>query len=82
MPSYIYKKESGPTKKRSGSRTLTFSIYRIKNNKPKYLGEVRRESASYKGDYVAVAEFIAKKDHYAFDGYRLKRKDIHITEIR
>ena len=81
MPNYIYKKESGHTKKRSGSRTLTFSIYRIKNNKPKYLGEVIRESASYKGDSATVAEFIAKKDHYAFDGYRLKRKDIHITEV-
>jgi len=80
MPSYIYKKESGPTK-RSGSRTLTFIIYRIKNNKPKYLGEVKRESASYRGDNATVAEFIAKKDHYAFDGYRLKRKDIYIREI-
>ena len=81
MPSYIYTKESGKTKKRSGSRTLIFTIYRIKNNKPKYIGEIRRESASYKGDDATVAEFIAKKDHYAFDGYRLKRKDIHITEI-
>ena len=81
MPNYIYKKESGPTKRSSGGRTLTFSIYRIKNNKPKYLGEVRRESASYKGDSTTVAEFIAKKDHYAFDGYRLKRKDIYIREI-
>lgn len=76
----MYKKHSGAVK-RNGSRTLTFSIYRIKNNKPKYLGEVKRESAAYKGDNTTVAEFIAKKDHYAFDGYKLKRKDIHITEI-
>ena len=81
MPNYIYKKESGTTKKRSGGRTLTFTIYKIKNNKPKYMGEVVRESASYKGDTPTVAEFIAKKDHYAFDGYMLKRKDIHIREI-
>jgi len=81
MPNYIYVREAGPTKRINGSRTLTFEIYRIKNNKPKYMGEVKRESASYKGDRTTVEEFIAKKDHYAFDGYRLKRKDIHITEI-
>lgn len=80
MIRYIYTQHKGQTLT-SGGRNVTYQIYRVIHNKPKYLGEHKANTGAYRGDVSEVKSFIAKKDGYQFDGYRFKRGDIEVAEV-
>ena len=80
MPTYIYTRSTGKPHI-SGGRTVTYQIYKLVKSRPKYMGEHKANTAAYRGDTGEVNEFIAKKDHYKCDGYRIKRKDVHVYEV-
>lgn len=80
MVRYIYTRQTGKTHT-SGGRTVTYQIYKMSQNKPHHIGEHKANTANYRGDGTEVRSFIAKKEGYAFDGFRFKRSDIEIEEL-
>ena len=79
MKTYIYKvTPSSPI--RGYNRTI--EVYRVKNNKPIYLGEDDHiNTASYKGDRATALQAVAEFEGYKFKGYDIVRKDIQIFEV-
>lgn len=75
------------TKKRgrqhiSGGATLTFTIYKMVRNVPKFYGETKANSASYYGDTPTVGMFIADKEGWKLTKHKhIKRKDVKIVEL-
>lgn len=78
MPTYVYKKDRKPTRK-----SIIYEVYLLQGSKrPKYIGETKAHSSSYKGDKPHVASYLSKKFGYRMkDGYHLARKDVFIYEI-
>ncbi len=80
MKTYIFKvTHSSPV--RGYNREV--SVYRIKNNKPVFVGyNDRINTAAYKGDRAVANLIISKEDgHKMLNGYDLKSKEIQVFEI-
>lgn len=82
MKTYIYTvKHSSPLK--DCNRTVT--VYRIKNNKPVFVGSNAKINIGfYKGDYAAACELISENDGHKMSncGYSLASQCISVTELR
>jgi len=84
MATYAYHEMKGSNKR---GKNITVSVYRIKNNKPKKLGETHENSASYRGAKAVAARMISKKEGYNLNdrGYGrnpFQRDDIRLYQFR
>lgn len=58
------------------------NVWRIKRNKPEYVGVAHRNTASWRGAPAVAARIIADEQGYAMeDGYELVRDDIDIRKL-
>lgn len=79
MKTYIYKVTPNSTV-RGANRTI--EAYRMKRNKPIYLGmNDHINTASYKGDLPCAMELVAEIEHLGFSGYALTGKNIQVFEV-
>lgn len=77
MKTYIYLE--GDSRERS--RDVAIAVWRIKNNKPKYIGSAHRQKGAWKGAQATAEQVIAEKEGYAFDGYHVVRKDVKVIPL-
>lgn len=80
MITFIYKVIKSSNKRGYNREVL---VYRIKNNKPDFIGyDDEINTASYKGDKAIASWIIANKLGFKMkNGYDLKRKDIRLFEV-
>lgn len=80
MKTYIYKVENH-SHKRGYNRCIT--VYRIKQNKPIYLGCEHVSTASYYGDRATACQLISQHDNEPMiDSYTLKNSiNMRIMEV-
>lgn len=81
MKTYIYKAINSSVE-RGYNRTI--EVYRIKNNKPEYVGYTAKIStASYKGDYAVACDIINTWDKLKLEqgGYKLASKSVQLFEV-
>ncbi len=80
MITFIYTVEHA-SDKRGYNRTV--NVWRIKNNKPLFVGyDDKINTAAYKGDRAIASHIISKECGYKMkDGYRLASDKIQIFEI-
>lgn len=80
MKTYIYKVE-GHSEKRGYNRCIT--VYRVKQNKPIYLGCEHVNAASYYGDRATACQILSAADGEPMvDSYTLKNAHkIRLQEV-
>ena len=81
MKTYIYKAIDSSVE-RGYNRTI--EVYRVKNNKPEFVGYTAKIStASYKGDYAVACDIINTWDglKFATGGYKLQSKNVQLFEV-
>ena len=79
MKTYIYKVTRSSA---SRGHNLTVEVYRVKNNKPIYLGcNDKINTAAYKGERPCAAQLIADIEGFKFEGYNLTSKNIQLFEV-
>ena len=82
MVTYAYRKTRG-RQQINGGATLTFEVWKIVRNVPKYFGLTKANAASYRGDESTVARYIARREGYKLtkDGYDIVRQDVRLIKI-
>jgi hypothetical protein len=63
------------------NKNVKVKVWKIKNNKPQYMGEQHHHTASWRGANAIAQEIIAEEEGYSFDGYSINRKDIRLFKI-
>jgi len=79
MKTYIFKQLDSSTKR---GCNVTIEVYRMINNKPKYVGCSYHNTWSWYGAKAQACQIIAKEDgHKLHDSYNLESKDIQVLEL-
>ena len=80
MKTYIYKAIDSS---RSRGYNRTIEVYRVKNNKPEYLGcNENISTASYKGDVATAKQLISDLAGHKFKGYDfVNPSNIQVFEV-
>ncbi len=83
MRQFIYTTEK-KTKSNFGGFNVIAQVYEILNNKPKHLGEVKWNTASFKGETSVVMNFLQEQEVLMVDGsyyHDVKKPDFEITGL-
>jgi hypothetical protein len=63
-------------------RNRTIYAYRIKRNKPVWIGKTEINTAAYRGDKATAHRIIADAEGYNMtDGCRIDRKDVQVWAL-
>ena len=80
MKTYIYKAIDSSVE-RGYNRTI--EVYRVKNNKPEFVGYTAKiNTASYRGDYAEACSIISHWDKLKMAGsYKMQSKNVQLFEV-